>query len=241
MNRTTIIGKLSREPELQTRAANFRIIRLGIYHNRYAGKDGQGAAKYELEGFDVEIQADNLVDTFMAMGVQKGAKIMVECTQKSNEGTDRNTNQKKVYKTLVVTDFEILADKPRLQQNQQQQPQQYAPQGQQQPQYAPQQNQQPRYAPPAPPQSYQQPAPPQQPYPQPQAPQFAPPPPPAPPQYAPPAPQQYQQPPAPQYQPQAPAPTPVPAPPPNNFYQPPAPVQTPQQPPVPGFNGSAPF
>lgn len=235
MNRTTIIGKLSKDPEFQDRG-NFKVVRLSLWHSRYAGKDPQTQQpKYEFENFDVELQNDKKVAAFMQLGLKKGSKLFVECSQQSSKGVDRQTNQPRTYKHLVVNEFHVMAD--------------VEPQDGQQPGYQ-QQQQQPQGG-------YQQPQQPQGGYQQPQ-PQYG-----APaPQYAAPAPQ-YQQPapasfPAPPQQPMAPVPPPAQFPPqqpqyaapapPQGFYQPPAgapgpvPVPQPAQPPQ-QFNGgqAAPF
>ena len=226
MNRTTIIGKLGKDPEFLDRGT-FKVVRLFLYYSRYVGKDQQGQSKFDFENFEVEIQhsvptgngqnggfqkADETAK-FMQLGLRKGDRLYVECTQKSSRSVDKQTQQEKVYKHLIVTDWEVLrADQPQQAQvpgYAQAQPPQYAPPAGP-PQYAPpvpgyppQQPQQfaappayqpppasaPAYQPPpAPPQAQPRPAQP------PQQPPYAPPPPPPapvyaqPPQYGPPAP-----------------------------------------------------
>ena len=230
MNRTTIIGKLGKDPEFFDRG-NFKVVRLFLYYSRFVGKDQQGQSKFDFENFDVEIQHSvptgngqqngfQKVDEtakFMQLGLRKGDKLWVECTQKSSRSVDKQTQQEKVYKHLIVTDWEVLrADQPQQQQPApgyaQPQPQQYAPPAGPS-QYA-HPTAGPGYAAPAP--AYQPPA---------QAPVYQQAPPQQPQQYAPPQPppQQAQpQQPQPQFAPSTPLPPAYTQP---QQYAPPAPPQ----------------
>jgi single-stranded DNA-binding protein len=223
MNRTTVTGKLTKDPEFKQHGS-FNSVTFSLHHSRYAGKNQQtGQVNWETEFFDFEITGNpkqngqpDEATAFMQRGFHKGDHLWVEATQKTNTYKDNQSGQDKKFKRLIVDNYEQVQPRP-----QQQQQQQQAQPGYQQQSTAPNYAPAPGYAQ-APPPNYT-PAPgfpPQTQTAGPPAPNYAPQPPATAPGYAP-APQNY-----------APAPGYAPAPVPNYA---PAPTQQPQfRPPAPG-------
>lgn len=201
INRVSISGNLTRDPELRVTPSGMQVLGFGVAVNDRRKNNQTG----EWEDYPNFVDCTIFGNRGESMGriLHKGMKVAVEGKLRYSAWEDKNGGGRRSKIEVIVDEIELMSQNPNGAHGGQAAPQQYAPQGYQQQAYAPQ---------PAPQAYAPQPAP-QQPAPQWNAQQAY--------QNPPAVPQRPQQAPAPQaYAPQqAPQPAPQPAP------QQPAPAQ----------------
>ena len=199
INRVSISGNLTRDPELRVTPSGMQVLGFGVAVNDRRKNNQTG----EWEDYPNFVDCTIFGNRGESMGriLHKGMKVAVEGKLRYSAWEDKNGNGRRSKIEVIVDEIELMSQNPNGASGGQPAPQQYAPQGYQQQAYPPQQAPQPA------PQAYAPQAYAPQPAPQQPAPQWN-------------AQQAYQNPPAvPQQHQQAPAPAPQPAP------QQPAPAQ----------------
>lgn len=201
INRVSISGNLTRDPELRVTPSGMQVLGFGVAVNDRRKNNQTG----EWEDYPNFVDCTIFGNRGESMGriLHKGMKVAVEGKLRYSAWEDKNGGGRRSKIEVIVDEIELMSQNPNGANGGQPAPQQYAPQGYQQQAYAPQQA----------PQAYAPQLAPQQPAPQWNAQQAY--------QNPPAVPQRPQQAPAPQaYAPQqAPQPAPQPAP------QQPAPAQ----------------
>lgn len=182
INRVSISGNLTRDPELRVTPSGMQVLGFGVAVNDRRKNNQTG----EWEDYPNFVDCTIFGNRGESMGriLHKGMKVAVEGKLRYSAWEDRNGGGRRSKIEVIVDEIELMSQNPNGAHGGQAAPQQYAPQGYQQQAYAPQQAPQPApqwnaqqayQNPPAVPQRPQQaPAPAPQAYPPQQAPQPAP-------------------------------------------------------------------
>lgn len=153
INRVSISGNLTRDPELRVTPSGMQVLGFGVAVNDRRKNNQTG----EWEDYPNFVDCTIFGNRGESMGriLHKGMKVAVEGKLRYSAWEDKNGNGRRSKIEVIVDEIELMSQNPNGANGGQPAPQQYAPQGYQQQAYAPQQAPQ-AYAPqPAP----QQPAP----------------------------------------------------------------------------------
>lgn len=113
-NRVTLVGNLTRDPELRNTKNGTAVTDLGLAMNRqWTGEDGQ---RHEEATF-VDVTAWGKTAENAAKYLQKGRSVLVEGRLQLDTWTDSNTGQNRSKLRVVAESLQFLG------QNQQNQPQ----------------------------------------------------------------------------------------------------------------------
>lgn len=157
INRVSISGNLTRDPELRVTPSGMQVLGFGVAVNDRRKNNQTG----EWEDYPNFVDCTIFGNRGESMGriLHKGMKVAVEGKLRYSAWEDKNGGGRRSKIEVIVDEIELMSQNPNGVHGSQAAPQQYAPQGYQQQAYAPQQAPQPApqaYAPqPAP----QQPAP----------------------------------------------------------------------------------
>lgn len=106
-NRVTLIGNLTRDPELKYLPSGSAIANFGLAINRTWTKDGQ---KQEEVTF-VDITLFGKVAEVAGQYVRKGQPLLVEGRLKTEEWTDKTSGQKRSKLVVIGENIQLLARK----------------------------------------------------------------------------------------------------------------------------------
>lgn len=141
INRVTITGNLTRDPELQATQSGTQILRIGVAVNERVKNQQTGQWEDRANFVDCVMFGNRA--SAMANILHKGAKVAIEGRLRWSQWQDRDTGKNRSKLEVIVDDIDLM------QQSQGQGGYQQAPQGYQQPQQG--------YGAPAYQQGYQQP------------------------------------------------------------------------------------
>ena len=157
INRVSISGNLTRDPELRVTPSGMQVLGFGVAVNDRRKNNQTG--EWEDRPNFVDCVLFGARAEKLAQYLTKGTKVAVEGKLRYSAWEDKNGNGRRSKIEVIVDEIELMSQNPNGASGGQPAPQQYAPQGYQRQAYPPQQAPQPApqaYAPqPAP----QQPAP----------------------------------------------------------------------------------
>ena len=99
LNKATIIGNLTRDPEMKTLPSGIKVTNFSLATNRVWSKDGQ---KQEAVDYHNVVVFGRQAET-SAQYLKKGSQAMVEGRMQTRSWDDAGTG-KKMYRTEVVAD-----------------------------------------------------------------------------------------------------------------------------------------
>lgn len=158
INRVSISGNLTRDPELRVTPSGMQVLGFGVAVNDRRKNNQTG----EWEDYPNFVDCTIFGNRGESMGriLHKGMKVAVEGKLRYSAWEDKNGNGRRSKIEVIVDEIELMSQNPNDANGGQQAPQQYAPQGYRQQAYPP------RQAPQAAPQAYAPHPAPQQPAPQ---------------------------------------------------------------------------
>ena len=108
LNRATIIGNLTRDPELRALPSGSSVATFGVATNR-VWKDKDGAQKEDVQFHNIVVfgrQAET-----SAQYLKKGQQVLVEGRMQTRSWDDKTSGEKK-YRTEIVADRVQFGQKP---------------------------------------------------------------------------------------------------------------------------------
>ena len=108
LNRATIIGNLTRDPEIRALPSGIQVATFGVATNR-VWKDKDGAQKEDTQFHNIVVfgrQAET-----SAQYLRKGQQVLVEGRMQTRSWDDKTSGEKK-YRTEIVADRVQFGQKP---------------------------------------------------------------------------------------------------------------------------------
>jgi len=106
MNKVFLIGNLGKDPEFRAFENGGRVTRFPLATNEsYTNKNGERANLTEWHDIEVWERQAEIADKYL----RKGSKVMIEGRIRTENWTDKNTNEPRQRKTIRCTSFEILS------------------------------------------------------------------------------------------------------------------------------------
>jgi single-strand DNA-binding protein len=107
LNKATIIGNLTRDPEMKTLPSGIKVTNFSLATNRVWTKDGQ---KQEAVDYHNVVVFGRQAET-SAQYLKKGSQAMIEGRMQTRSWDDAGTG-KKMYRTEVVADSVQFGSRP---------------------------------------------------------------------------------------------------------------------------------
>ncbi len=108
LNRATIIGNLTRDPEIRALPSGIQVATFGVATNR-VWRDKEGAQKEDTQFHNIVVfgrQAET-----SAQYLRKGQQVLVEGRMQTRSWDDKTSGEKK-YRTEIVADRVQFGQKP---------------------------------------------------------------------------------------------------------------------------------
>jgi len=108
LNRVTIIGNLTRDPEIRALPSGIQVATFGVATNR-VWRDKEGAQKEDTQFHNIVVfgrQAET-----SAQYLRKGQQVLVEGRMQTRSWDDKTSGEKK-YRTEIVADRVQFGQKP---------------------------------------------------------------------------------------------------------------------------------
>ena len=108
LNTVTIIGNLTRDPELKALPSGDKVANFGLATNRtWKDKDGQKKEEVEFHNCVVFGRSAETIAQYM----KKGSQLLVEGRLKTSTWDDKDSG-KKMYKTEIIVERSQFGNKP---------------------------------------------------------------------------------------------------------------------------------
>lgn len=120
INEVRLAGRITRDPEMRVTPNGTAICQFGIAVNRKFSDKNGGGDREEVMFADCEAWAKT-AET-ISKHFSKGKEIYVAGRLKTDEWTDKNTNQKRTKLKVVVDSFQFVGGPDKPEQSQQQRP-----------------------------------------------------------------------------------------------------------------------
>ncbi len=106
MNKVFLIGNLGKDPEFRAFENGGRVTRFPLATNEsYTNRQGERVNLTEWHDIEVWERQAEIADKYL----RKGSKVMIEGRIRTENWTDKNTNEPRQRKTIRCTSFEILS------------------------------------------------------------------------------------------------------------------------------------
>lgn len=105
MNKSTILGNITRDPEIRYAQSGTAVASFGVAHN-HRWKDAQGQAKEDVTFVDVTAfgkQAELIAQYF-----KKGSRILLSGRLKLDQWDDKQSGQKRSKLVIVLEEFHFI-------------------------------------------------------------------------------------------------------------------------------------
>jgi single-strand DNA-binding protein len=109
VNRVTLVGRLTADPELRTTPGGMQVVSLRLATNEYGGKDESGARKQHTEFHNLVLfgrQAE-IAGTYLRKG-----RLLCADGRLRNRSWDGTDGVKRHTTEIVLDSFEMLGGKP---------------------------------------------------------------------------------------------------------------------------------